>query len=186
MWKTKRGNHTCLAKHMVTMRDSYVGRILDTRFEVTKSILNSVSFDTKMENNLHDMEVVVPFSFGEDIHDKIRTSKCNNFGRSGGDLIKEEEKASIGWEDKEINKNSLSSKDKVESGVYVPSWPPKKLGERETDEVDTTTTASCVTTSICENINSTITNNLEHWKGPTIVRMENVRTETSTYRSRGK
>ena len=70
------------------------------------------------------------------------------------------------------------------------------------DEVDTTTTGSCVTASVCENmcvstgfqwfgiapsppkalLNSTITNNLEHWKVPTIVRMENVRTKTSTDR----
>ena len=44
----------------------------------------------------------------------------------------------IDREDKESNKNSLSSKDKVESGIYVPSRPPKKLGGKEADEADTT------------------------------------------------
>ena len=62
------------------------------------------------------------------------------------------------------------------------SQPPKKQGGKEADEVDTTTTVSCVTASTCENINSIITNNLEHWKISTIVQMENVITETSTDR----
>ena len=114
------------------------GENLDTRFEVTKSRLNSVSFYVEMEMYSHDMEVVAPFSFDKDIHDKIGTNKCNKFGRSGGDLIKEEEKALTGQEDNGINKNSLSSKDKVESGVSVPSRPPKKTGGKEADEVDTT------------------------------------------------
>ena len=52
-----------LAKHMWMIRDRYVGRILDTRFKVTKSRLNFVSFDMEMEINLHDVEVVAPFSF---------------------------------------------------------------------------------------------------------------------------
>ena len=51
---------------------------------------------------------------------------------------------------------------------------------KEADEVDTTTTVLCITASTCENINSTITNNPEHWKVPAIVRIENVRTATST------
>ena len=80
----------------------------------------------------------------------------------------------------------MSSKDKGESGVYVPSRPPKKPGGREADEVDTTTTVSCITTSICENINSTSTNNLEHWKGPTIVQMENGGTGTSIGREKNE
>ena len=82
--------------------------------------------------------MVAPFSFDEDIHDKIGTNGCNKIGRNGGDLIKEEEKAVTGREDKEINKNSLSSKDKVKSGMCVPSRPPKKPGGEEADEVDTT------------------------------------------------
>ena len=90
--------------------DRCVGKILDTRFEVTESRLNCVSFD---------MEI---------IHNKIGTNKRNQIGRSRGDLIKEKEKTVIGWEDREINENSLSSKDKVESGVYVPIRPPKKPG----------------------------------------------------------
>ena len=38
-----------LAKHMWMIWDRYAGRILDTRFEVTKSRLNSVSFDIEMK-----------------------------------------------------------------------------------------------------------------------------------------
>ena len=86
---------------------------MGTRFKVTKSRLNSESFDMEMNINLHDMEVVA--------------------------IIKEEEKALTCQEDKEVNKTSLSSKDKVESGVYVPSRPPKKPGGKEADEVDITT-----------------------------------------------
>ena len=65
-----------LAKHMWMIWDRYVGRMLDTRFEVTKSRLNFVSFDMEMEINLQDMEVVAPFSFDEDICDKIGTNGC--------------------------------------------------------------------------------------------------------------
>ena len=43
-----------LAKHTWMIWVRYVGRILDTRFEVTRSKLNSVSFDMEMEINLHD------------------------------------------------------------------------------------------------------------------------------------
>ena len=39
-----------------------------------------------------------------------------------------------------------------------------------------------VTASTCKNRNKTITNRLEHWKVPNIVRMENTRTETITNR----
>ena len=73
-----------LAKHIWMIWDRYVGRILDTRFEVTKSRLNFESFDMEMETNSHDMEVVAPFYFDEDIiHDKIGT---NTFPRRGGGL----------------------------------------------------------------------------------------------------
>ena len=64
-----------LAKHMWMLWDRYVGRIMDTRFEVTTSRLNFVSFDMKMEINLQDMEVVAPFSFDKDIHNKSRFGK---------------------------------------------------------------------------------------------------------------
>ena len=47
------------------------------------------------------MEVVAPLSFDDDIQDKIRTNKYNIVGRSGRDLIKEEEKALTGREGKE-------------------------------------------------------------------------------------
>ena len=64
---------------------------------MTKSRLNFVSINMEMEINSHDMEVVATFYFDKDItHDKIGTKKCNKFGRSGGDLIKEEEKALTG------------------------------------------------------------------------------------------
>ena len=62
------------------------------------------------------------------------------------------------------------------------SRPPKKPGGVEADEVDTTTTMSGVTALTCENRNGTITNRLEHWKVPNIVRMEKTRTETITIR----
>ena len=52
----------------------------------------------------------------DDIHEKTKTNECNKFGRSGGDVIKEEEKTSTGQADREIIKNNWSSKDKVESG----------------------------------------------------------------------
>ena len=96
--------------------------------------------------------------------------------------MSEEERPSKGQEGSEIKTNSRGSHDKTKSGEYVLSRPPKKTGGKEADEFDTITTVSCGTTLTFENINSTITNNLEHWKGPTIVRMENVRTETSTDR----
>ena len=76
-----------LAKHMWIIWDRYVGRILETRFEVTESRLNFTWFGMEMEINPHDVEVVALFSFGEDIHDNIGTNKCNKFCRSGGDLI---------------------------------------------------------------------------------------------------
>ena len=79
----------CLAGHMVTIRDRYVGRILGTRFEVTRTTLDLESFDVElefdsydmemvapfffddveMEFDSYDMETVAPFSFDEDIHD---------------------------------------------------------------------------------------------------------------------
>ena len=48
-----------------------MGRILDTRFKVTKSRLNFESFDMEMDINVHVMEVVASFSFDEETHDKI-------------------------------------------------------------------------------------------------------------------
>ena len=76
-----------LVKHIWMIWDRYVGRILDTRFEVTRTKLNYVPFDMKMEIDLRDMEVVATFSFGEDIHDKIRTNECNKFGKNQGSVI---------------------------------------------------------------------------------------------------
>ena len=71
-----------LAKHMSMIWDGCVGRILDTRFEVTTKLIFS-SFDMEIEIDLYDMKVVAPFSFDEDIiHDKIGTNKCNKFGIS--------------------------------------------------------------------------------------------------------
>ena len=99
-WKRRKFSHTCFAEHMWMIWDRYVGRILDTRFEVTRTTLNLESFVMEMELESHDMEMVVPISSDEDIHDKIGTNECNKFGRSGGDVIKEEEKASTGQEDR--------------------------------------------------------------------------------------
>ena len=97
----------------------YVGRILDTRFEVTRTKLNFALFDTIIELDLCDMEMVTPFSFDEDIHDKSGTNEYNTTGRGEGDVIKEEMESSTGREDREIIKTSWSSKDKVESGEYI-------------------------------------------------------------------
>ena len=72
----------------------------------------------------------------------------------------------IGREDKEINKNSLSSKDKVESGVYVPSRPPKKPGGKEADEVGTTTKMSQASIIAFENTTQIITNLSKNEKVP--------------------
>ena len=116
------------------------------------------------------MKVVAPFSFDKNIHDKIGSNECDKFGRSGGDVIEEEEKALTGREDKEINKNSSSSKDKVESGVYVPSRLPKKPAGKEADEVDTTnkmSQASPITIKF-KNTNQTITNLSKNEKVPNI------------------
>ena len=60
---------------------------------------------------------------------------------------RERERVAKGQEDREINTNSWSSNDKTKSGEYVLSRPPKKPGGGEVDEVDTTTTISCGTTS---------------------------------------
>ena len=70
-----------------------------------------------------------------------------------------------GKEADEVN----TSYDKTKSREYVLSRPPNKPGGKKIDEVDATTTVLWVTASTCENINNTITNNLEHWKVPTIV-----------------
>ena len=59
----------------------------EERSEVTKSRLNSVSFDMETEINSQDVEAVALFSFNEDIHDKIGTNECNKIGRSEGNLI---------------------------------------------------------------------------------------------------
>ena len=157
-----------LAKHKWMICDRYVGRILDTIFKVTKSRQNFELFDMEMVINSHVMEVVAPFSFDKETHGKIATNKCNEFARSGGDLIKEEEKALTGREDEEVNKNSLSSKDKVESGVYVPRRPPKKPGGKEADEVDITTNISRGSTVTSENTTQAITNLSKNGKVPNI------------------
>ena len=149
-----------MAKYKWMIWNRYVGRILDTRFEVTKFRLNFVSFDMEMEIKSQDVEVVVPFSFDEDICNKIRTNDYNKVGRSGGDPIKEEEKGLTGREDKENSKNSLRSNDKVESGVYVPSRPPKK--------VKTTTKMTQASTTTYDNTTQTITNLSNNGKVPNI------------------
>ena len=68
--------------------DRDAGRNLDTRFKVTGTELNLESPDTEMELDSYDIGMVVPFSFGEDIHVKIGANECNKIGRRGGDVIK--------------------------------------------------------------------------------------------------
>ena len=154
--KARKASQRCLAEHMWTIRDRYVGRILDTRFVVTRTTHNLGSFDVEMRSDSDDMEGVALFSFDEDIdedtHDKIGTNECNKVGRSGGELIKEKV-LSI--------KNSWSSKDKVESGEYVLSRPPKKPGGEETDEVDTTTISRASVTTLDLYTTQTSTNSLK-------------------------
>ena len=142
--------------HMWTTWDRYVGRILDTRFESskTRTSMNLESFDIAMDLYSYDMEMVVPISSDEYIQDKIGTNKCNEFGSSGGDI----KKASKGQEGREIIKNSWSSKDKVKSGEYVLSRPPKKPGGKEADDGVTATTISLGTTSTLEKTSKTIIN----------------------------
>ena len=60
----------------------------------------------------------------------------------------------------------MSSKDKVESGIYVPSRPPKKPGGEEADEVDTTTTMPQASIIIFKNTTQTVTNLLKNEKVP--------------------
>ena len=94
-WKTRKASHMCLAKHMMMIRDRYMERILNTRFEVTRTKLNSGSFDMEIELDLYDMEIAAPFSFNEDIYEKIGTNECNTIGKSGEDIIEEEQKSSL-------------------------------------------------------------------------------------------
>ena len=137
-WKTRKASHMCLAKHMMMIRDRYMERILNTRFEVTRTKLNSGSFDMEIELDLYDMEIAAPFSFNEDIYEKIGTNECNTIGKSGEDIIEEEQKSSTGRKDREIIKNSWSSKHKVEKWRIYAALP----AEEETEEVDTLTTIS--------------------------------------------
>ena len=116
----------------------------------------------------------------------MKQTKAINLVSSSGENESEEERPSKDQEGSEIKTNSWGSHDKTKSGEYVLSRPPKKPGGKEADEFDTTTTVSCVTTLTFENINSTITNNLEHWKGPTIVQMENGGTGTSIGREKNE
>ena len=99
---------------------------------------------------------------------RLEQNECNAFGRSGGDRIKEEKKALTCRENKEVNKNSLSSKDKVESGVYVPTRPPKKPGGKEVDEVNTTTNISRESTITSDNTTRAITKLSKNEKVPNI------------------
>ena len=96
-----------------------------------------------------------------EIHERIETNKSNKFSISGENK-KEEESTSKGQEGSEIKTNSRRSNNKTKSGEYMLSRPPKKARGQEADEVDTTTTVSCVTASTCENRNKTISNRPEH------------------------
>ena len=57
----KEGQQHVLGEHMMAMyvygiRDSYAGRILDTRFEATTTTLNLGSIDMEMELDSYDMK----------------------------------------------------------------------------------------------------------------------------------
>ena len=62
----------------------------------------------------------------------------------------------------------MSSKDKVESRIYVPSRPPKKPGGEEADEVDTAIKMSQESTITFEKTAQTITNLSKNEKVPNI------------------
>ena len=144
--------------------------------------LNVESFDMETKLESYDLTIVVPISSDEDIHNKIETNERNKFGRSGGDVSKEEEKASKGQEGSEIIKNNWSSKDKVKSGEYVLNRPPKKPGGEEVDDINTATTITCDTASVYENSGKTITDidMLEQGEVPNIVRMEKETNQDNT------
>ena len=65
----------------------------------------------------------------------------------------------------------MSSNDKAKSGEYVLNRPPKKPGEGEVYEKNTTTTMSCETDSEQENSRKIIPNLLEKMEIPDIVQM---------------
>ena len=132
------------------------------------------------------MKVALSNFLNEEIYERVETNEINKLSSSGGENKSEEEEVSKGQESREFNTKGSSSIDKAKSGKYVLSRPPKKPRGKEADELDITTTVSWVTASTRENINNTITNNLEHWKVPTIVRMKNFRTETSTDRKKNE
>ena len=94
----------CLAEHIMIIWDRYVGRILDTRFEVTRTKLNFALVDTNMELDSYDIQMVAPFSFDKDIHDKIGTNGCKFAEVKEMSLFKEGEKSPTGQEDREIIK----------------------------------------------------------------------------------
>ena len=85
----------------------------------------------EMELDPYNMEMVAPFLFDKDVHNKIKTNECITICRSGGDVIKEEKRSSTGREDRETTKTSWSSKDKVESGEYILHRPSKKPGGKK-------------------------------------------------------
>ena len=131
-------------------------------YERVKGTTNSASIG---------MKTVVSNYPNEEIHERIETNESNKFS-SSGENKSEEEKASKGQEDREINTNSFSSNDKTKSGEYVLSRPPKKPGGEEVDDINTATTITCNTASVDENSGKTITDMLEKWEVPNIVRME--------------
>ena len=107
-----------------------------------------------------DIESAVSNPSNKENYERNETNESNKFG-SSGENISEEERPSKGQD-------------------------AEKTGGKEADEVDTITTVSWGTTLTVENMNNTITNNLEHWKGPTIVQNGNVGTGTSTDREKNE
>ena len=99
----------------------------------------------------------------KDIYNRTKTMEHNKFASRGGGK-REEEKASKAQEGRGINSNIWYSKDKTESGEYVLSRPPKKLGGREADDGGTATKISLETSSTLES--------LKRDKVPNILRMK--------------
>ena len=117
------------------------------------------------------MKNVVSNYPNKEIHERIETNESNKFSSCGGNNS-EEEKASKGWEGREINQHSWSSRDKTESGEYVLNRPPKKPGGEGAYDSNTAKTITDVTTSTSEKSNQPITDMLENGNVPNVVRME--------------
>ena len=76
----------CLAGHMVTIRDRYVGRILYSRFEVTRTTLYLGLFDMEMELDSYDTEMAAPVSF-DDVEMELDSYRLETVAQFSFDYI---------------------------------------------------------------------------------------------------